>query len=76
MTSSTKQRFDSQFFADLHVLYKPEIVLQVLQIQFHIHDLYKTGKSTKNRSSNFGIMGSVSYSFNCEKNRSYLNVYL
>jgi hypothetical protein len=38
---------------------KTEIVLPVFQIktnQFHVHDLYKTCKTTKNQFSNFGLI--------------------
>ena len=45
--------------------FKTEITLPVLQFEtknnFHVHDLYKTRKSTKNESSNFGLIEETIY---------------
>ena len=65
MISSIKTKCDDQFYVDLRVYcfvpssYKTEIVLPVFPIktnQFHVHDLYKTLKTTKKQSSNFGLI--------------------
>jgi hypothetical protein len=72
---SIKPQFDHSFFFICWFMFFVQIEnlklflfwFAELAEQFHVHNLYKRRKSTKNWFSNFGfIYGSVSYSFSCK----------